>query len=499
MPDLLTVDDQEDALVEDMASFRYRPLAFVLYAFPWGEAGTALAEYSGPRKWQRETLQRIGDGLKAGKDAGTVIREATCSGHGVGKSALVAWLALWALTTFDDAKVVVTANTEKQLQTKTWPELSKWHHLSITRHWFTFTATALYSVDPEHEKTWRADAIPWSEHNTEAFAGLHNLHRRIVLIFDEASKIADRVWEVAEGALTDEGTEILWAVFGNGTRATGRFRECFRKFRHRWHCQNIDSRTVEGTNLALFESWAKDYGEDSDFVKVRVRGMFPAASLKSLISEVDVDAAWGRHLRSSQYGFAPKILACDPAWEGDDMLVIALRQGLAFFILLAMPKNDNDIWVANKLAEFEDLYHCDAVFVDGGYGTGIISAGRTMQRNWQIVWFSEKPIDQGYLNKRAEMWGGTKRWLKEGGSLDPNYPQLRDDLLGPETVPRLDGKIQLESKEDMKKRGLPSPNFGDVLALTFAHPVAKREPEINGIPSQRGKVKSDWNPLEDRG
>ena len=463
------------SITERMAEYRHDPYGYVCYAFPWGVAGTPLALYDGPRAWQREALQRIGDGLKAGGEAGAIIREATCSGHGVGKSALVAWLAKWALDTLLDAKVVVTANTDKQLATKTWPELSKWHHLSITRDRFLFTATSLYSAIPEHEKTWRADAIPWSEHNTEAFAGLHNLHRRIVVIFDEASKIADKVWEVAEGALTDEGTEIVWAVFGNGTRATGRFRECFRKYRHRWTCTSLDSRTVEGTNTALFESWVTDYGEDSDFVKVRVRGMFPSASVKSFISETDVDAAWGRHLRSNQYGFAPKILSCDPAWQGDDMLVIGLRQGLAFFVLLVLPKNDDDIWVANKLAEFEDLYNADGVFVDGGFGTGIVSAGKNMGRSWSLVWFSGKPIDDGYLNKRAEMWGLMKTWLKEGGSLDPSHPQLRDDLIGPEIVPRMDGKKQLESKEDMKTRGIPSPNYGDCLALTFAHPVQSRK------------------------
>lgn len=123
-----------------------------------------------------------------------------------------------------------------------------------------------------HDKRWRADAIPWSEHNTEAFAGLHNERKRIIVVFDEASNIADLVWEVAEGALTDEDTEIIWVAFGNPTRNTGRFRECFRKYKHRWKCAQIDSRTVEGTNKQQLQKWVDDYGEDSDFVKVRVRG-----------------------------------------------------------------------------------------------------------------------------------------------------------------------------------------------------------------------------------
>lgn len=493
-----TPAETELALVARMASFRHDPLGYVLYAFPWGVKGTELERFTGPRAWQRKKLARIGEKLRAGKTSGhEAIREATCSGHGPGKSAFIGMLIKWALDTRLDTKVVVTANTEKQLQTKTWPELSKWHHLSITKHWFTFTATSLYSIDVEHEKTWRADAIPWSENNTEAFAGLHNQGRRIVLVFDEASKIADKVWEVAEGALTDADTEILWIVCGNGTRATGRFRECFRRFAHRWEKESIDSRTVEGTNTALFAQWVADYGEDSDFVKVRVRGMFPSASLKSLISEADVDPAFGRHLRPEQYEWAPKILTLDPAWEGDDMLVIGLRQGLMFKILWSVPKNDNDVFVANKLARLEDELAADAVFIDGGYGTGIVSVGRTLGRAWQLVWFGERmPEDHGCYNKRAAMWVDTRNWLKEGGAIEA-HSQLREDLLGPETVPRLDGKILLESKDAMKTRGIPSPNYGDALALSFAYPVASRRQDLVSTASARPGAFSthEWDPL----
>ena len=482
--------DPEAQLIEDIAGFTHDPLGYVLYAFPWGVPGTELADKSGPRQWQRTTLERIGQRLKSGQltNFAEVIREATSSGHGIGKSALVAWLVKWGLDTHEDTKIVVTANTEKQLATKTWPEVAKWHRLALTSHWFTWTATALYSASEKHQAVWRADAIPWSEHNTEAFAGLHNEGKRLVLIFDEASKIADRVWEVAEGALTDANTEIIWAVFGNPTRASGRFRETFRAHRHRWHTQQIDARTVEGTNATLHAEWVQDYGEDSDFVKVRVRGMFPNTSIRSLIGEADVDGAWGKGLRREQVSFAPVILACDPAWEGDDMLVIGKRQGLHYEILAEIPKNDNDLVIANLIARYEDEYQADAVFVDGGYGTGIISAGRTMGRDWQIVWFAEASNDPGCANKRAEMWVAVRDWLKAGGSI-PEKGQLRDDLIGPETKPRADGKIQLESKADMKKRGLPSPNHGDTLALTFAQPVQKKRA---GGP--KGKAVTDYDP-----
>jgi hypothetical protein len=398
---------------------------------------------------------------------------ARASGHGIGKSALVAMLIMWAFDTLEDTRGVVTANTDTQLRTKTWPEVTKWHNLSITKDLSTCTATALVSNAPDHDKTWRIDAVPWSDNNTEAFAGLHNEGKRILLIFDEASSISDKVWEVAEGALTDENTQIIWAVFGNPTRNTGEFRQCFGRDRHLWHGEQIDSRTVEGINLVEVNSMVERFGENSDRVKVRVRGQFPSQSAKQFISVEAAEAGRGKHLDKSQYGFAPRILTCDPAWSGDDNLEIGLRQGLAFWLLRTIPKNDNDMQIAAILASLEDKWEADAVFVDGGYGTGIVSAGRTMERDWTLVWFGGKAIDEGYLNKRAEMWGLMRDWLQEGGAY-PDDQELFDDLIGPETKPTLDGKIKLESKEEMKARGLPSPNKGDCLALSFAYPVTSK-------------------------
>jgi hypothetical protein len=483
----------EDQLCEDIAGFTHDPLGFVLYAFDWGNG--ELEKFAhGPDDWAREVLGEIGQKLRSGAITGLheVIQMATASGHGIGKSALVAWLIIWAIATFEDTKGVVTANTDNQLRTKTWAEVSKWYRLCICKHWFKLTATSIFSTDPEHEKTWRIDMIPWSVSNTEAFAGLHNQGKRILIVFDEASAIHDDIWEVTEGALTDDNTEIIWVAFGNPTQNTGRFRECFRRFRHRWSCRQVDSRTVRIANKGQIEKWVADYGEDSDFVKVRVRGMFPKASTKQFIGTDDVDAAIARALRPEQYEFAPKILTCDPAWEGDDELVIGLRQGLSFRVLRTIEKNDNDLVVASILANLEDQHEADAVFIDAGYGTGIVSAGRTMGRTWQLVWFGGASSDPGCLNKRAEIWKLMRDWLKDGGAIEKADQVLYNDLIGPETIGRPDGKIQLESKKDMKARGLPSPGRGDALALSFAYPVAKKSPlERLGLAGNRPK---DYDP-----
>jgi hypothetical protein len=484
-----------DEDIDYVLSFRHDPLGFVRQVYPWGEAGE-LARHSGPRDWQADILDAIGQHLRAPATRCKPLRIAVASGHGIGKSALIAQITHWALSTAADTRVVITANTDNQLRTKTWPEVSKWCRLADNADWFKATATAVYSADPDAEKSWRADATPWSENNTEAFAGLHNEGKRILLIMDEASAIADKVWEVAEGALTDENTEIIWIAFGNPTRNTGRFRECFRRYRHLWKTLQIDSRTVEGTNKDYLDELVKTYGEDSDIAKIRVRGMFPAMSAKQFISTEDVDAACKRNVRPEQFEFAPKILTCDPAWEGDDTLEIGIRQGLRFRILRTIAKNDNDLQVAAILAQLEDEHDADAVFIDAGYGTGIVSAGRTMGRAWQLVWFGAKATRAGYANKRAEMWAAARDWLKEGGDIDEADQVLYQDLIGPETVATLDGTIQLEAKKDMKKRGLPSPGRGDALALSFAFPVSPKA--VTLAARTREKERRSYSPYSKR-
>ena len=189
-------------IVADLARFVCDPYGFVMWAFPWGMPNTMLADMKGPEQWQKEQLLRIGKQLVEAGPEGCVIQEDVASGHGVGKSALVSWLILWAVSTLEDTRGVVTANTDSQLRTKTWAELAKWHSLFLAKDLFKLTATRIgIANDDKREIYWRIDQVPWSKENTEAFAGLHNQGKRILLIFDEASAIDDKIWEVAEGAL----------------------------------------------------------------------------------------------------------------------------------------------------------------------------------------------------------------------------------------------------------------------------------------------------------
>lgn len=501
----ITPQNAEQELIDDMARFQHDPYGWVLYSFDWDAPPLKGMKLE---NWQRQLLENLGKALRKGsvktaeqvwKYVGQAIRIARRSGHGVGKSAVVSWIILWAMSTFPDTKGIVTANTDTQLKTKTWPELAKWYALFIAKHWFTLTATAIFSNDPEHERTWRFDAIPWSENNTEAFAGMHNKDKRIVLIFDEASAIADKIWEVAEGALTDKDTEIIWLAFGNPTLNTGRFHDCFNSLRHRWDAEGIDSRSVSITDKVQIQQWVDDHGEDSDFVRVRVRGVEPNSSADQFIPADLVEGARGRQVKRGSFEFAPVIIGVDPKYSpnGPDEFVIAKRQGLVSKVLgVYRTGTDDDNRMASIIARFEDEEKADAVFIDFGYGTGIHSAGRLMKREWTLVQFGSKPPDVAFLNMRSYMWGQMKQWLKDGGCL-PNDEQLCTEIKSPEaylTSGKNAGKIVLESKDEMRARNVPSPNRADALALTFAMEVLSDH--TDDFPHGGNRMRSDYDPQE---
>lgn len=479
----ISTNDFESAL-NFLANYTHDPVGFVWAAFPWDEDDTLKGQ--SPQQWQLEVLQDIKDGLV---DMKTALRIITASGNGIGKSALVAWIIIWGITTYPDSRAVITANTEAQLTNKTWPEVQKWFHKFILKDFFECTATALFVKEESHVKNWRADAVPWNIQNPESFAGLHNQGKRIILIFDEGSAIPPIIWETAEGALTDKNTEIIWCAFGNPTRNNGRFFECFHKDRDIWKCRQIDSRTVAISNKDQLQEWIDKHGLDSDFVRIHVTGKFPNASEYQFISRKLVDDAVARKLTIHSVQNSPIAIGTDPAWTGADKIAIVMRQGLYSKILGKYQKNDDDVLMANIIAGFEDQYNADVVNVDFGYGTGIVSQGRAMGRHWNLIQFGSKSSKPGYLNKRAEMWGDMKDWLKDGGAIEDD-PELTDDLIGPEYKVNDKGEIQLESKEHMKSRGLASPNCGDALALTFAVKVIKKTRHVVET------CNTDYDPLD---
>lgn len=479
---------KEKELAEFIAQFYADPYGWVMASYPWGEpflpdgSRNPLADKTGPEPWQKEELIALGEHIERNmilRDLGLdmiVWRSAVASGHGVGKSTFVAWVIQFFMSTRVDTRGVVTASTQFQLEDKTWPELSKWHNLLINKHWFVWTATtySFAAYPDDRRKNYRTTAATVSDDNTEAFAGLHNEGRTIFVIFDEASGVTPKIWEVSEGALTDG--EAFFFACGNPTKPDGEFADCFDKNADMYRHRNVDSREVSHTNKTALADTIKKYGLDSDEVKVRIRGMFPLQSFNGFIPIDAVKDATNRDF-VPDYG-AALIMAVDIARFGNDETVIGFRQGRdAVSIPMKSFKGLKTTKVTELVAMEADIHRPDAIVIEStGPGAGVIDQLR--DRGYKII-----EVHPGsaavkfdlYANKRAEQWADMREWLYETGSI-PDDPELFTQLT---TIlyflDRHGQRIQLEAKEDMKKRGLKSPDKADTLALTFGVRIARRD------------------------
>jgi hypothetical protein len=495
----------QEQLLEWLASVRDDPLEFVLGAFPWGETGTQLEAYTGPMPWAIDLMGRIKSGLLTADEA---IQEAVASGHGIAKSTTVAMITLWAFMTFPDCRGVITANTETQLKTKTWAELGKWFNLCwFSREFFTLNATSLVSKDPERERTWRIDMIPWSKTNPQAFAGLHNKGKRMLMIFDEASEIEDIIWETAEGAFSDRDTQLIWLVFGNPTRNTGRFRECFDGGQHHgfWHTTQIDSRTVPIYNRSRAERLIKTYGEDSDYVRIRILGQFPRQGLMEFFSAADIDAAMSPDREVYIDAQTPLAMGVDVARYGRNNSVIFPRKGRdARTIARKVFNGINTVELANWVFDCWTQWHPDGIFIDGGgVGGGVVDQCRAKHLHvWEIQFGAKDSVTgvnnnnsgEKYANMRAAIYGACRSALPT--LMLPNDPDLRNAMLAIRYTFNKNDEILLVSKEDLMEDnpGLILDDL-DALCLTFAGPLAPHPGAGREGPQVEIHV-SEYNPFD---
>ena len=471
--------EPDGMLADDMGAFFYDPLGWVMYAFEWGYGD--LEGYDGPDEWQRLELEAWGESIRANNFDGITpvdaYRSATSSGHGIGKSALSAWVTLYIMSTRPHSKGVVTSNTSDQLRTKTWGELGKWKKRCITGHWFEYNNGKgnMNMFHKEHKETWRVDGQTCREENSESFAGLHAANSSPWYLFDEASAVPDKIWEVAEGGLTDG--EPFWFAFGNPTRNNGRFHDCFTRYAHRWKNKTVDSRKAKMTNKTLIGQWEKDYGEDSDFFRVRVRGMFPRASDLQLISSEWVANA----MRCEPYYGMDDALVCgiDIARGGADNNVVRFRRGLdaRSFPVIRVPgseSRDTTLFIAKAVTVIQELKP-DAVFVDStGVGGPVADQLRRLMPEMVVIdiGFANTAPDRHYANMRTYIWWRLRDMLKSGLAIEDDSA-LERELTSPEYTHNARDQIQLEKKSEIKKRLGISPDDADALALTCAMPVSK--------------------------
>jgi hypothetical protein len=499
-------------IIAEVSKYRHDPLGFVQFAFPWGVKGTPLERWPGPQLWQVMRLIEIGQAMQNPDRNARKIRLAIASGKGIGKSAFLGMLFWWAMSTAPYTRARVTAGTFDQLSATTWPEIVKWHSMLVCKHWFHVTATMAVAKNEADSTNWRGEAMAWNEQRPEAFAGLHNLGRRILFIMDEASQIAQPIWDTTDGIFTDRDTEVILVAPGNPTRGVGRFFDIFQPENPeaaRWKTINIDSRTVAITDKAELNNLVEQYGEDHDYVRAFVRGIFPRLSDMQFISAEAVLAAVRRDVAAALAD--PLVMGVDVARStAGDETVIAFRKGQdARLIPWVRMRTDDTMEIAARVADLHQRYAVNALFVDaGGVGGGVFD--RLLQLGVPAVAVdSGKPDDRAgattdptrYANKRAAMWGAMKGWLADGAL--PDLSGLAAQMAGPmygHSVRKGVEGIVLEAKKDMKRRGLSSPDLADAFALTFAYRVGSPGAGTAGGPQfagerRQGVAATEYDPI----
>jgi hypothetical protein len=484
-----------DDLGSWLASVANDPLAFVLGAFKWGEG--ELEHSSGPEEWQRWALESIRDKMIGPGEA--IAKIAVASGHGVGKSTLAAWVILWGISSAPDCRGLVTGSTEAQVMQRLRAELKIWARRSRLESLFDLGATALVSRDPAHSMTHRVDMVAWTEARPESFAGLHNAGRRILVVVDEASAVPDVIFQTLEGTGTDASTELVFLMLGNPLNPSGYFFDAFNKFSDGWSTRHVDSREVSFTSKAHFERIAAQYGETSDYFKMRVTGQFPSVGASQFLPPALVQMAMERQL--VRPAGDPLILGIDVARYGPDNSVLFPRRGLDARSIPYESYNGLSIpQLEEKVVAFVNRYpDVMQIHVDGGgLGGGLVDHLR-LRLSIPIIDVvgSGKP-DQGmigggkYANKRAESYGVLKGALETGLCL-PNDRELFEELTCFEYLFDRRGDILMESKIDLRRRNISSPDAGDALALTFAAQASVLPPLSEWVQPQ-GAV-SEYDPF----
>lgn len=308
-------------------------------------------------------------------------------------------------------------------------------------------------------------------------------------VIDEVAQIKPEVWtDILQPALSDRKG---WAIFIGTPNGINLFSELFYKAQTLpdwdskvytvYETDSIDPVEVERLKRDMApSSFAREYLCD-----------FTAAGDDQLMSVGSIEEASRRIYKVGEFDYAPRIMGVDPARFGDDASVILKRQGLQIFDPIDFHGIDN-MALADQVAYHIRTWEPDAVFIDMGNGVGVIDRLRQLGHSIIEVNFGGSSTEPMYANKRAQMWGKLKDWLNDGGAI-PNHQRMKQDLGIPTYWFNNKNQIMLESKDDIKSRGLPSTDYGDAACLTFAAPVAKINK--NPFPSQRMGHTINYNPL----
>ena len=422
-------------------------------------------------------------------------RTAAGTGHGIGKTALGADAIHWFLSTRAHPAIIATANTEAQLRGKLWRELAKTNAQAKNKDWFDWKQSTFTMFE---DPTAQAVALAWSADNPEAFAGTHEKH--VLGVFDEASAIDAVIWNVFAGAMTTAGAR--WLALGNSTRNEGRFYDIVHgKLKARkpgdlnrglWNSFVIPSFASPFVDPTWVDEMKMTLGEDSDEYRVRVLGLPPRHDAEQFIPREWVTKAMERNV--DLFARWPLVLGCDVG-RGDRSVIVP-RRGRKVLDNIQVLEGERTMDFAKRIANEIRYYReeeglkAQVVIEELGMGVGVVETLEDMDfadQIWGVNTGSSASENNRelYINLRCEMWGELKNWL-EGNVELPNNPDLMDDLTTLKRKPSANGKLRLETKDEMRRRGVRSPDLGDALALTFAMP-------FDLLPERRASGRDAWS------
>jgi hypothetical protein len=427
------------------------------------------------------------------------------SGHGTGKTAFDAWAILWFMLTRINAQVPCTAPTEAQLKNVLWKELAIWYDKldPFFRERFVITSDKFYHKD--HQLTWFAVARTARSEKPEALQGFHG--ENLLFIIEEASGVAEEVFTVVRGALTDDQNRCI--MTSNPTRTQGFFYNSHTLWDgDPWKCLTFNGEASPIVGDRYINEIATEYGEDSDVYRVRVLGEFPVESDFILIPKDWVIAAFDRRisypkrLGKRQFDAA----GIDIARYGDNKTVFCLVRHATVVGILQYSKQDT-MKTAELIIKLGDKMKPQDIKVDEiGVGGGVID--RCYQRNVSVTGIdvSKGAVDkEKFINRRAEYYWHLRERFEDGSiSLAPLKTQLsKSDMIKfIEQVCSIryeynpTGKVAIWSKERMRREKIKSPDLADALMLSFADYHPKLKPEKPKTAGQRWNEKLEGPPQQ---
>lgn len=422
-------------------------------------------------KWQDEFLREFYTGPDGTPCADP--RHSVRAGHGVGKGVVIAILALWFPLTHHDSKAVLSGCSQDQLRDNNWPEIRKWYaHLPLElREQLQIDEERLFvKAAPEMAFVVRRTA---SAANPEALQGIHALHT--MYLVDEASGIIDVVFEIAQGSLSTAGAVAV--LFSNPTRRVGFFFDTHNKLRHRWRTWRVNCEDVPRARGHI-QDVIDAYGKDSNKYRVRVLGEFPTSDDDVVMRLEIVEAARNRDVVPTE-SVLP-YWGVDVGRFGDDSSALAKRKGNVLLEPVAEWKNKDTMQTAGIIhrhwRDTPEHLRPAAIFVDViGIGAGVVDRLKEMELPAVGVNVAESASnDERYVRLRDELWFKGKEWFASKDCTIPVDEKLVSELTTVTFDYASNGKLVVQSKKDMRKDGIASPNKADAFLLTFYMPDRRR-------------------------